>query len=223
MSTLIIPAILSGDINEIQRQVNLVKQVPEFKVIQIDVVDVIYADDHTVSPQDLTAVDFGDLKIDFHLMTEEPMDYVWEMEEYAKHLPIRAVYGQIEKMTYQEAFLEEIKKQDWKAGLALNLYTPVEEIGVDAWDWADAILLMAVEAGAQGQKFNPLVMEKIKALQNKMNQEAEPVKISIDGGVNINNLSELKAAKVDEVAIGSALFAESDNAFVERAREILEK
>ena len=223
MSTLIIPAILSGDINEIQRQVDLVKQVPEFKVIQIDVVDGIYADHHTVSPQDLTAVDFGDLKIDFHLMTEEPMDYVWEMEEYAKNLPIRAVYGQIEKMSYQEAFLEEIKKQDWKAGLALNLYTPVEEIGVDAWDWADAILLMAVEAGAQGQKFNPLVMEKIKALQNKMNQEAEPVRISIDGGVNSGNLAELKEVKVDEVAIGSALFAADENNFIDRAKEILEK
>jgi hypothetical protein len=48
------------------------------------------------------------------------MDYVWELEEYCRHLPIRAVFGQIEKMTYQEAFLEEIKKQDWRAGLALD-------------------------------------------------------------------------------------------------------
>ena len=223
MSTLIVPAILSGNIKEIQRQVDLVKQVPEFKVIQIDIVDGIYADNHTVSPQDLVEVDFGDLQIDFHLMTEEPMDYVWEMEEFAKDLPIRAVYGQVEKMSYQEAFLEEVKKQDWKAGLALNLYTPVEEIGVDAWDWADSILLMSVEAGAQGQEFNQLVFEKIKLLHNKMNQNAEPVKISIDGGVKPEKLAELKEAKVDEIAMGSALFAADSSDFIERAKEILEK
>jgi ribulose-phosphate 3-epimerase len=222
MSTKIIPAILSGSIEEIQRQVDLVKQIPEFEAVQIDIVDAIFADNHTVSPQDLLAVDFGKLKIDFHLMTEEPMDYVWEMEEHAKQLPIRAVYGQVEKMSYQEAFLEEVKKQDWKAGLALNLYTPVEEITDDAWDWSDSILLMAVEAGEQGQSFNSLVFEKIKLMQEKMNQNAEPVKISVDGGIKLENLDQLLAAKVDELAIGSALFADESN-FLFNAKEILNK
>ncbi len=85
------------------------------------------------------------------------MDYVWELIEQAPQIPVRAVYGQIEKMSHQPQFLEEVKKQDWQAGLALDLFTPIESIEAESWEWLDGVLLMAVEAGAQGQKLNNLI------------------------------------------------------------------
>jgi ribulose-phosphate 3-epimerase len=195
--------VLTGDLSLARRQIELARESKLLEAIQIDIVDGIFADNHTFTPQDLVDIDFGDLQIDFHLMTEEPMDYVWEMEEYCRHLPIRSVFGQIEKMSYQEGFLEEVKKQDWRAGLALNIYTPLEAIDVNSWDWMDAVLLLGVEAGESGQQLNPIIFEKIKAAREKI-QKGEPMRIFIDGGVNKDNVAKLQQAGVDSVTANSA-------------------
>jgi ribulose-phosphate 3-epimerase len=195
--------VLTDSLDLAKKQIVLAQDSGFFEAIQIDIVDGMFADNHTFTPQDLVDIDFGDLQIDFHLMTEEPMDYVWEMEEHCQHLPIRSVFGQIEKMSYQESFLEEIKKQNWQAGLALNLFTPIESINSDSWDWMDAILLLGVEAGTSGQVQNPFLFEKIQAVQTIISKR-EPVKIFIDGGVNQKNIMQLQASGITGVTVNSA-------------------
>ena len=195
--------VLTGNLELAKKQIELAKSTNLLEAIQIDIVDGIFADNHTFTPQDLADIDFGDLQIDFHLMTEEPMDYVWELEEYCRHLPIRAVFGQIEKMTYQEAFLEEVKKQEWRAGLALDLFTPIESIDTNSWEWMDALLLLGVEAGASGQEQNLFLFEKIKAVRQKV-MKNEPLKIFVDGGVNQQNIEQLQRSGVDGVTVNSA-------------------
>jgi ribulose-phosphate 3-epimerase len=106
-------------------------------------------------------------------------------------------------MSYQESFLEEIKKQNWQAGLALNLFTPIESINSDSWDWMDAILLLGVEAGTSGQVQNPFLFEKIQAVQTIISKR-EPVKIFIDGGVNQKNIMQLQASGITGVTVNSA-------------------
>ncbi len=195
--------VLTGDLQLAKKQIELAKNTNLLEAIQIDIADGIFVETTTFTPQDLIDIDFGHLRIDFHLMTEEPMDYVWEMEEYCRHLPIRSVFGQIEKMSYQEAFLEEVKKQDWKAGLALDLYTPLESIDADSWDWMDAILLLGAEAGKSGQKLNPYIFEKIKTAREKI-ANGEPMKIFVDCGVNKDTVAQLQASGVDSVTANSA-------------------
>lgn len=195
--------VLTGNLELAKKQIELARESNLLEAIQIDIVDGIFADNHTFTPQDLIDIDFGDLQIDFHLMTEEPMDYVWELEEYCKELPIRSVFGQIEKMSYQSAFLEEVKKQDWKAGLALDLYTPIEAIDEDSWDFMDAILLLGVEAGASGQSQNTFLFEKIKTAREKI-LKGEPMRIFVDGGVNKDNIAKLQTSGVDSVTVNSA-------------------
>jgi pentose-5-phosphate-3-epimerase len=200
--------VLTGSLDLAKKQIELAKD-NNLEAIQIDIADGIFVDVHTFTPQDLVDIDFGDLQIDFHLMTEEPMDYVWEMEEHCRHLPIRAVFGQIEKMSYQGAFLEEVKKQDWKAGLALDLYTPIESIEEDSWDWMDAILLLGVEAGASGQVQNTFLFEKIKFAREKI-LKGEPMRIFVDGGVNKDNIAKLQKSGIDGVTVNTA-FNKAEN------------
>lgn len=195
--------VLTGNLELAKKQIELAKSSNLLEAIQIDIVDGIFADTHTITPQDLVEIDFGQLQIDFHLMTEEPMDYVWEMEEYCRHLPIRSIFGQIEKMSYQEAFLEEVKKQDWKAGLALDLYTPIESIEENSWDWMDAVLLLGVEAGVSGQAQNSFLFEKIQTVREKINK-GEPMRVFVDGGVNKDNIARLQKSGVDSVTVNSA-------------------
>ena len=200
------PAILTDSLATFAQQLDLVKQVPTIKVIQVDIVDAFFTDNITINPTDLVDFDFDDLAIDFHLMTEEPMDYVWELIDCGQKLPTQSVIGQIEKMSYQLDFLEEIKKAGWQAGLAINLFTPLENIEKHAWEYLDQVLLMAVEAGAQGQTFNSLIFAKIEELKNKINQSNKPIKIVVDGGIKQEQIKDLQKAGVDQIAVGSAVF-----------------
>lgn len=219
MTLNISPAFLTGNLQEVSKHVAQL-QTAGFQTLQFDICDGSYSPEQTLTPQDLVEIDFQGMQLDFHLITEEPMDYVWELEEFAPRLPIRAVYGQIERMSYQEAFLEEVKKHNWQAGLAVDLFTPLSSITPESWDWLDTLLLLSVEAGEQGQPFQSSVLEKVQAAQRKIIQNAEPVKICIDGGVNLELLDKLRQAGVQEVAVGAALFTAPN--FLENAKKFVQ-
>jgi ribulose-phosphate 3-epimerase len=204
------PAILTDSMATFAQQLALVKQVPEIEVMQVDIIDAVFADNITVNPSDLVDFDFANLAIDFHLMTEEPMDYVWELVDCGQKLPTQSVIGQIEKMSHQLDFLDEIKKAGWQAGLAIDLFTPLENIEESAWEYLDQVLLIAVEAGEQGQTFNSLVFAKIDELKERIKKSNRHIKIAIDGGIKQEQIRNLKKAGADLVAVGSALFNADD-------------
>jgi ribulose-phosphate 3-epimerase len=209
----IYPSILTDSIEEVQRQVDLAKQCPETEVLQIDIVDGFFADNLTVSPQNLLEIDFGDLEIDLHLMVEEPMDMLNEIDPLLDHLPIRAVIGQIEKMTYQDDFISDLKKMGLKAGLSLDLYTPVDSIDSHVLEKLDVLQFMGIEAGFQGQKLNESVTEKIKHFVGEFslkNRDGLPVEVIFDGGINQQNISQFLDLGLSSFAIGSTLWQATD-------------
>lgn len=219
----IYPAILTDSLSTFAQQLALIKQESTIKTLQIDIIDALFTDNITINPSDLVDFDFASLAIDFHLMTEEPMDYVWELIDCGQKLPTQSVIGQLEKMSHQSDFLEEVKKAGWHAGLAINLFTPLESIEDRAWEYLDHVLLMAVEAGEQGQTFNHVVFDKIEQLKKIIKQFNKEITIGVDGGIKVNHVQALKTAGVDQIAVGSALFDEDDfkNEFSKFEKELL--
>ncbi len=207
------PAILTDSFATLQQQVDLVKYSPEIEAVQIDIIDAEFADNITVTPLDLTVGDYAPLKLDFHLMTDEPLDFVYECEAIKDYLPIRRIYGQIERMSHQEDFLWAVKANNWQAGLALDLFTPVEEIEEAVWPNLQYVLLMAVEAGAQHQTFKDLVLEKIQEIR-ELTVGKEPIHITVDGGVKPNNAIKVLTAGANEVNVGSAIWTSPDPLYV---------
>lgn len=209
----IIPAILTGDVAVIQKQIELVEEnMPEVEAVQIDVIDGNFAPKMTVTPSDLGEVDWQEFEVDFHLMVDEPLDYFREAVEMGSRLPVRGVIAQIEHTSDVGLFLEEVRRQGWRGGISLDLYTPVEEID---WQWLDfglkTIQLMAVEAGEQGQKFNNLVLEKVKEVRAELKKrgvDESEVEIWVDGGVKPELVEAIQDAGADGVAVGSALWQE---------------
>jgi ribulose-phosphate 3-epimerase len=191
--------------------------------VQVDIIDGLFADNITLTPLDLHEVDFGEMSCDLHLMTEEPLDYVYEAidsntvnyDEAKKDVittkvPVRAIIGQIERMSNQQDFLQAVKGQNWQAGLSLDLYTPIDEIDPDAWFTLDIIQLMGVEAGFQGQTFNTHVFEKIAELQQQIEQHDRTVEMIVDGGLTPELAQKLQTLGVHGVAVGSSLWNEQD-------------
>lgn len=203
------PSLLTSSLNEFKEQLDLVRKHDETEAIQVDVIDGYFADNLTLTPADLTQQNFGELEIDFHLMTEEPMDFLNELIAVKKYLPVRSVIAQIERMSSQAEYLKQVKSHDWLAGLSLDLFTPLDSIETEAWPELDLVQVMTIEAGFQGQEFQDKALEKIEPLRQRAKQVLE---IILDGGLKKEQVKLARELGVDGVAIGSGLWSSHDPA-----------
>jgi ribulose-phosphate 3-epimerase len=229
------PAILTDSIKEAQSQILEIASVLSVRTVQIDVIDGLFVDNVTITPLDLKEIDFGELSLDIHLITEEPLDYVYEAiscntinyeEEMRSNsqtnnqnssqnttqslLPIRSIHGQVEKMSKQLDFLQTVRSQNWLAGLSLDLHTPLQEISPEVWPTLDSVQLMGIDTGFQGQKFNEIVFQKIKELQKICIDQDKSIQIVVDGGVTKEVIPSLQELGVHAVAVGSNLWNTSN-------------
>lgn len=200
------PVILTDSVEELQAQVDKVTDHPEIDVVQIDIIDGSLIDNLTVTPLDLKGVNFGKLQIDIHIMTEEPMDYVWETISIKESLPVRAIIAQVERMGSQENFIEEVKKQGWLTGLSLNLHTPLAAIKNNLLHELDIIQLMGIEAGFQGRKFQKQVLSKISYTKKLATHYHTSLEIMVDGGVKVSNARQILEAGATGLVVGSCLW-----------------
>ena len=204
----ITPAILTDAFLEVQRSLEIIRYCSGVETVHIDVIDGQFADNVTVAPLDLTVADFDPLKIDFHLMTDEPMDYVYECEALKGYLPIRRMIGQVERMSHQQDFVWSVKANGWEASLALNLFTPLDAIEKEVWPELDHILLLGVEAGQQGQVLHNHLFEKLHEI-SEMNLTRK-LSVSVDGGVKLNTAPAILKYAVDELVVGSGIWHSDD-------------
>lgn len=206
------PSILTDSIEMVQQQLDLVKEIESIHTVQIDIVDGFFADNLTVMPLDLVGLDFGNLQIDLHLMVEEPMDSFLEIEGLAEQLPIRAVIAQIERMTFQEDFLSEVKRRNWKAGLSLDIYTPLDSLDMSesSLQYLDVVQIMAIEAGFQGQQFLDQALEKIQSIKKLSERHGNEWEIVVDGGIKTTNFKTVLAAGADGITVGSEIWNAAD-------------
>ncbi len=205
------PAILTDSISVCQQQINYVRAVDQIDVIQIDIIDGHFADNMTLTPMDLLPVEFGDLKIDFHLMVQEPMDYFYEILEYKNDLPVRSVIGQVERMSHQGKFIQEVKKNGFMPGLSVDLFTPLAALDSEAVkSELELVQLMGVEAGKQGQDLNPLLFEQVKELRELQARAGKDWEIVVDGGVKLSNVQQLSQLGIEAVGVGSQIWQAED-------------
>ena len=66
----------------------------------------------------------------------------------------------------------------------------------------DLLLLMSVNPGFGGQKFMPHVLEKACAARKILDSWDNPVRLQIDGGVNLENIGEIATTGVDTFVAG---------------------
>jgi ribulose-phosphate 3-epimerase len=208
----IVPALLVKDISSLEEEIKKVEGFTE--KIQVDVIDGKFAAIETVTPEMLINIE-TEANIEVHLMVEEPVNWI----ERCVTAGVTAVYGQVEKMSDIQRFITESEEAGLGTGLAIDIGTPVSEIE----DWinmVDAVLLMSVVAGAQGQEFDEKVLEKIKEVR----EISSFVCIVVDGGLNEANIKKcLKAGgEKMEFAVGSEILNSiSPGEEIEKLRSIV--
>jgi len=201
----IYPSILSDSKKTVSRQLGLLRQ-HQVPFVQLDVIDGFYAGNLTLTPSDYAEYEFGQLQVDFHLMVEEPLDYVYEILDHKEKLPVRAIIAQVERMSHQANYVSLVKEVGFLVGLSYDLYTPFESIDASVWPDLDFVQVMGVEAGFQGQQFSSASLELIHQVIKWRADNKLDFKLLVDGGVKPEILDELKTLELDGLVVGSFLW-----------------
>jgi ribulose-phosphate 3-epimerase len=117
------------------------------------------------------------------------------------------------------ALLTAMRALGLDVGLAVNPDTPFE--AYERWlDGIDLLLLMTVFPGFGGQKFMADVMPKVARTRAVIDERGLPVRIQVDGGIDVTTAPVAARAGATVFVAGNAIFGDGDpRAAAARIRE----
>ncbi len=210
----IIPSILTNDPEEVLAEIQMTEGVVER--VQVDVVDGIFAANKTFDIDLMQDIDTN-LKLDFHLITKEPVNWV----ERCVRGGADRIIGQVEMMSDQLNFVQKVQEVGALVGLAIDLKTDVSAIDDIMFQDLDVVLVMSVPAGFGGQKFEHKTIQKIEELKKIRERQKSTYKISVDGGITLDYMDDLVKKGADEVIIGERLFKGNLKENLEKFRNVV--
>ena len=150
MSHQVIPALIADNISDLQQKIDKVEKYVDW--IQLDVMDGQFVDNVTwYNPDDLKNLQ-GDVlarkNFEVHLMTWKPEH---TLDKWLK-TEVRRIFFHYEATHKKAELLSVIKEAGMKAGMALDIITPITFIE-QYIDLLDAVLVMTVKPGRSGQSF----------------------------------------------------------------------
>lgn len=203
--TLIAPSILSADFAALGEAVRNMQRW-EADYIHLDVMDGSFVSNITFGHTMIKALrKHTSLPFDAHLMVENPLKWV----PTYKAAGVDIFTFHIEADRHAHRTIQQIKKCEMKAGIALNPSTPLTSIEY-LLDDLDMVLIMSVNPGAPAQKFIPSAVEKIRKLNDMICERGLDVLIQVDGGINETTAKHCIDAGANILVAGNSVFSALD-------------
>ncbi len=196
------PSLLSANFGKLGEECQALEQagVPW---LHLDVIDGLFAPNITFGTPVIASLrKMSRLFFDVHLMIQNPSRYV---EDFAMAgADMLVVHAEAE--THLQRCLARIRELGCLAGVALNPSTDCSFLRWLVRD-VDMVLLMSVNPGFSGQKFLPVVEEKIREVRSLLDAHGgSTIPIQVDGGVCPENIGQLVRCGADVFVSGSAFF-----------------
>ena len=199
----IFPSMISSNILNLEAVIQLVD--PLVDGYHLDIMDDHFVPNLTWGPAFVNALRMITNKpFQIHLMVDNPASWIKRIN----HQPGDSFVFHAEAVTPTIAHevLVAAKDAGWRAGIAINPATRVEQIGQHI-ALLDELLIMSVVPGFSGQGFIDTIA-KADITRALAGQLGLPVPlIGMDGGIGVKNIGLVAAAGVEMVGIASAIFS----------------
>lgn len=197
--SVIIPAILT-DQEEVYRE-QLQRAQYACQIVQIDVIDGMFANNKTVGPEVIAKYPTS-VNLEIQLMVVDSLAYIHDLRGLEF---ISRIIVPFEKNDDLKECIYQVKDAGKQIGISLNPGTEIAKIK-DLFGEIDMLLLLGVEPGFSGQKFQEKILAKIKEAK----EISRGLAVEVDGGVNFETAPKAAAAGADFLAANSVLFKAPD-------------
>lgn len=202
----IAPSLLSANFADLKSELKSIEEAG-CTVLHYDVMDGHFVPNISFGADILHDVhQITNMELDVHLMISDPMFYVDRfIKAGASYISFHIEAMESVEKTHE--LIKKIKEAGVKASIALNPGTSYEAV-IPFLDEIDMILVMSVQPGFGGQKFNPVAIDKIAALSKYKKEKG--FLIEVDGGINATTIQDVRKAGCDLFVAGSAVFNQDD-------------
>ena len=192
------PSLLSADFTTLREDISDMAAAG-VDLLHCDVMDAHFVPNLTFGPFVCAAIKrCSDLLLDAHLMMTNPDRY---LEAFAD-AGVGAITVHVEAASPLPSTLVRIGELELKRGISLNPDTPVETLE-PLLDHVDLVLVMTVEPGFGGQRFDPRGLDKMRWLADRRHRRGLEFAISVDGGVSDETAPACREAGADILVSGS--------------------
>ncbi|MBC1394414.1 ribulose-phosphate 3-epimerase [Listeria innocua] len=177
------------------------------ELLHCDVMDGVYVNNLALGPEYLEIVrNNTEIPLDIHLATITPLKYI---DMFG---PVKPEYisFHVEVAEDVSEVIRKIRSYNVKPSIAINPETPIEAI-YPYLDDVEMVLMMTVNPGFAGQKFQTDVLQKLHDLKAKLAGKVHAPLVEVDGNINKETVGLMRDCLPDIYVLGtSALFHDRD-------------
>jgi ribulose-phosphate 3-epimerase len=204
--TLVLPSVLSADFAALAASIGPLEEAGA-PVLHLDVMDGHFVPNITFGPPLVRSIrKHSKAFLDTHLMITDPLRY---LEPFARAgSDLCTVHA--ETPAGPAAVSGEARRLGIGLGVAIRPSTRLEE-AVERWaGLVDLILVMSVEPGFEGQKFDPEAPARLRRTAEICSRLGVRPILEVDGGINLETAPLVLSAGARWLVAGSAIFRTPD-------------
>lgn len=170
------------------------------ELLHCDVMDGIFVNNLAMGPELLKVISENTkIPLDIHLATTTPHKYI----EMMSKIKAKYISFHVESSEDVKRDIDKIREYGIGPILAISPQTQLKNIK-EYIPLVEGILVMTVNPGFAGQKFNENVLLKLKELTKLLENYDNPPFVEVDGNINDMTIENMKGSKIDIYVLGTS-------------------